>query len=157
MGASASSLGGVESRFYEQSVDDVMPAVDGDELILPDSGDIDDTMSNESDDVLNVDPCLMDSEDELVIDGSVIYQYDSDIDDEPLSTIDDGDILTINHDKIVEYDSSCRWQARRRSLRRQSICRTPGPTTLTSSSINRWIILPTRGLCATWAACTSMT
>jgi hypothetical protein len=45
-------------------------------------GDIDDTMSNESDDVLTVDPCLMDSEDELVIDGSVICQYDSDIDDE---------------------------------------------------------------------------
>jgi hypothetical protein len=97
-------FGGVENRFYEQSVDDVMPAVDGDELILPDSGDIDDTMSNESHDVLNVDPCLMDSEDELVIDGSVICQYDSDIDDEPSSTIDDGDILTINHDKIIEYD-----------------------------------------------------
>ena len=97
--------GGVEYRFYEQSVDDVMTAVDGDdELILPDSVDIEDTMSNESDDVLNVDPCLMDSEDELVIDGSVIYKYDSDTDDEPSSTIDDDDILTINHDKIMEYD-----------------------------------------------------
>ena len=37
-------FGGVEYRFYQQSVGDVMTAVDGDELILPDSGDIDDTM-----------------------------------------------------------------------------------------------------------------